>query len=39
MTSETLQELGLVEYKVETFLSDYGDYVDEFGFELDAHGA
>jgi len=39
VTSETLQELGLVEYKVDTFSSDYDDYVDEFGFGLDAHGA
>ena len=39
MTSETLQELiGLVEYKVDTFSSDYDDFVDEFGIELDAHG-
>ena len=28
VTSETLQELGLVEYKVDTFSSDYDDYVD-----------
>ena len=28
-TSETLQELGLGEYKVDTFLSDYDDYVDD----------
>ena len=39
VTSETLQELGLVEYKVDTFSSDYDDYVDEFGLEIDAHGA
>ena len=39
VTSETLQELGLVEYKVDTFSSDYDDFVDEFGIELDAHGA
>ena len=39
MTSETLQELGLVEYKVDTFSSDYDDFVDEFGIELDAHGS
>ena len=39
MTSELLQELGLAEYKVEGFLSDYDDYFDEFGFELDAYGA
>ena len=38
-TSETLQELGLVECKVDAFLSDYDDYVDEFGLELDPHGA
>ena len=31
--------LGLVEYKVDTFSSDYDDFVDEFGIELDAHGA
>ena len=29
----------LVEYKVDTFSSDYDDSVDEFGIELDAHGA
>ena len=29
VTSETLQELGLVEYKVDTFSSDYDDFVDE----------
>ena len=34
VTSETLQELGLVEYKVDTFSSDYDDFVG-----LDAHGA
>ena len=39
VTSETLQELGLVEYKVDTFSSDYDDFVDEVGIELDAHGA
>ena len=38
MTSETLQELGRVEYKVDTFSSDYDDFVDEFGIELDPHG-
>ena len=38
VTSETLQELGLGEYtKVDTFPSDYDDYDDEFGFELNAH--
>ena len=37
VTSETLQELGLVEYKVDTFSSDYADFVDEFVIELDAH--
>jgi len=31
VTSEMLQELGLADYKVYTFLSDYDDYVDEFG--------
>ena len=36
VTSETLQEFGLAEYWVDTFASDYDDYVDEFGFELDA---
>ena len=39
VTSEMLQELGLAEYKVDTYSSDYDDYVDEVGFELDAHGA
>ena len=39
VTSETLQEFGLVEYKVDTFSSDYDDFVDEFDSELDAHGA
>ena len=39
MTSETLQELGLVEYKVDTFSPDYDDFIDEFGIELDALGA
>ena len=39
VTSETLQELGLVEYNVDTFSSDYDDFVDEFRVELDAHGA
>ena len=39
VTSETLRELGLVEYKVDRFSSDYDDFVDEFGIELDAHGA
>ena len=39
VTSETLQELGLGEFKVDTFSSDYDDYIDEFGLELDAHGA
>ena len=39
LTSEMLQELSLADYKVDTLLSDYDDYVDGFGFDLDAHGA
>ena len=38
MTGETLQELGLVEYKVGTFSSDYDDFVDEFGSVTGAPG-
>ena len=34
VTSETLQELGLVEYKVDTFSSDYDDFVDELLLRL-----
>ena len=28
---ETLQKLWLVEYKVDSFLPDYDDYIDDFG--------
>jgi hypothetical protein len=39
-TRETLEELGLVGYQVDTFSSDYDDdHIDEFGVEFDAHGA
>ena len=30
-TRETLEELGLVGYHIDTFSSDYDDYVDESG--------
>jgi hypothetical protein len=36
---ELSEELGLGGYKVDTFSSDYDEYVDEFGTEFDAHGA
>jgi hypothetical protein len=40
VTRETLEDLGLVGYKVDTFSSDYDDdHIDEFGIEFDAHGA
>jgi hypothetical protein len=37
---ETLQEMGLDDYRVENFSSDYdGTFVDESGYNFDAHGA
>jgi hypothetical protein len=37
---ETLQEMGLDDYRVDTFSSDYDDtFVDEPGYGFDAHGA
>ena len=38
-TRETLEELGLVGYQIDTFSSDYDDYIDESGMVYDAHGA
>ena len=34
-----LVELGLVGYQIDTFSSDYDDYIDESGMVYDAHGA
>jgi hypothetical protein len=40
VTRETLQEMGLDDYRVDTFSSDYDDtFVDESGYGFDAHGA
>ena len=36
---ETLEELGLVGYQIDTFSSDYDEYIDESGMVYDAHGA
>ena len=38
-TRETLEELGLVGYQIDTLSSDYDDYIDESGMVYDAHGA
>ena len=38
-TRETLEELGLVGYQIDTFSSEYDDYIDESGMVYDAHGA
>ena len=38
-TREKLEELGLVGYQIDTFSSDYDDYIDESGMVYDAHGA
>ena len=35
-TRETLEELGLVGYQIDTFSSDYDDYIDESGMVYDA---
>ena len=39
VSRETLEELGLVGYQIDTFSSDYDDYFDESGMVYDAHGA
>ena len=38
-TRETLEELGLVGFQIDTFSSDSDDYIDESGMVYDAHGA
>jgi hypothetical protein len=38
-TREEAEQLGLDGYKIDTFSSDYDDFVDEFGTEFEAHGA
>ena len=39
-TRETLEELGLLGYQIDTFLSDYDyDHIVESGMVYDAHGA
>jgi hypothetical protein len=36
---EAAEQLGLDGYKIDTFSSDYDEFVDEFGTEFEAHGA
>jgi hypothetical protein len=38
-TREEAEQLGLDGYKIDTFSSDYDEFVDEFGTEFEAHGA
>jgi hypothetical protein len=39
-TRDEAEQLGLDGYKIDTFSSDYDEFVDEFGrTEFDAHGA
>jgi hypothetical protein len=38
-TREEHEQLGLDGYKIDTFSSDYDEFVDEFGTEFDDHGA
>jgi hypothetical protein len=40
VTGETLQDMSLDDYRVDTFSSDHDDTcVDESGYDFDAHGA
>jgi hypothetical protein len=39
ISREEAEQLGLEGCKIDTFSSDYDEFVDEFGTEFNAHGA
>ena len=40
VSRQELEHLGLADsYTIDTFYSDYDEYLDEFGITCDAHGA